>query len=232
VLEDILCYSSKNSLSDLKFCEDNTNVSFIMDVCGNLNICDSVTKQVISLFNKLSHNQNKIKNRLLATYALYHTLRELNISKPAEEIITFAGVSVKKLHKADNYFNTVEHLSDPSKSVDQYCTKLKIPYYASKCIEEFVAKNHDKCAVTINCLIASAIHIYCKKNNISLTLKSICATCWVSTASVHRFTKTDVFKSKEKKVSFSNIVSVSEFIRETPKRSIASYIPIVLCYEG
>jgi transcription initiation factor TFIIIB Brf1 subunit/transcription initiation factor TFIIB len=90
------------------------------------------------------------------------------------------------------------HCNNPTAMVNKYCHKLGLDFTATKAIEHFVTYWHDKCASHSLCLVASAIYIYCRRNEIDLTLREIAKTCWISPPSIYRFIKKNLTDQHER----------------------------------
>ena len=164
---------------------------FLQNVCemGHLGKC--FIEYAITLTKKLKFQikECKYKEVDLAVYALYETLHRFDSPRTPQEICYLSGMDISTLWKIEKEMNHPHIIaSDPTMFVERYCSYLDLSFWDKKIITE-IARNMYGMGNKPNCLVAVATYLYCKQNNLSTSLKSICEVCGVSTSNVHKIVR-------------------------------------------
>jgi transcription initiation factor TFIIIB Brf1 subunit/transcription initiation factor TFIIB len=170
---------------------------FLQDIGAHAEICqsmlDSAKTYCFQIKAKLAErNQKKFKDKELAAYAIYETLCRHHIPRTIKEIEYFTAIDASTLFSIESLLNVKETFNQPLDYVDRFCTLLEIPFWDTKTIKGIVFNldEQEKLKdVRPQCVVALAIHLYCKEKKIKIGISKICEICDVSCANIYKLVR-------------------------------------------
>lgn len=198
VLEQLYFHSYKFKEKDVCTEESELNADskilvFLKDICENAFVVESFVHYSFSYFLQLKKDPailaKKFKSEEVASYALYETLSRHNVPHTAKEIEHFTGTSCKLLWAIENCLHVTETLNNPQDFAERYCTLLNLDWYNMKMIKGISGNMFGLGDIRPSCVIAAVIFLYCKENNIAMTMKKVCEVCDVSTGNMYKIIK-------------------------------------------
>jgi len=181
-------YQSSEMQRDFMICNiPKKYADFVFEVVERLNMPNYIS---FFIFEEISENLHKTKiSESFLSNCIYKKLNELGMPFSIKDICGATGISSnkisenKKLKKEKNRIVFV----DSKEILERTCSKLNIDYKNYTLIKESIKQLNN--GFSPSTVVASYIHIFCKKNKLPITLKEICSNTGVSCVSVQRFIK-------------------------------------------
>lgn len=192
VLEKIYTqtYFANNFVPDIKLLKTQNH---IFDVCENSCISKNIADLTFSRFRELIvlPQFRKTNPNHLAAYALYEILNKEKCPRTSQEISYYTDVPLKTFFKIESSIGQNCILNNPEYYIERFSSLLNLSYKDEKKINEIVGEISKYVGtVKATCLVATAICIHVKNIKVNITIKEICKTCHVATASIHRSLRT------------------------------------------
>jgi transcription initiation factor TFIIIB Brf1 subunit/transcription initiation factor TFIIB len=165
--------------------------NYILNVCANMCVNDCIATESLTRFRSLI-STTIAKQREIAAYALYETLLKHNVGKTVEEVSFYTEVLPKAIWKVEKSVHC-EYDEKVENYLDKFCYFNDLTRRDAAQIRKLIVNNvqlleavegrHPQNVAT------ALIILYCEKNNISKTMKSICDTCGTSVSSAQQMLK-------------------------------------------
>lgn len=173
-------------LESEKMREDQLS-NYLADIVANNMIPTYIIPVTINYFkcvkNKLNNGGKRFPDKIIIAYALYESLHSEGIPRTAQEIAYFSNCPASKLWDIESILNLNQSLGNPVNYIERYCTLLGLKYSDTKLVKSRVEKMNQ--VARPQCLAALALYLYCKENQLKISLKTICDVCAVSTTNIH-----------------------------------------------
>jgi transcription initiation factor TFIIIB Brf1 subunit/transcription initiation factor TFIIB len=165
--------------------------TFFRDLGANAHICESVTNDAATYYDKIKAHLNerrpKFNDTVLAAYAIYETLSRHQVPRSVQEIEYLTGSKPGKMFAVESALKLSDTLNCPLDFIGRFCSLLELKFTDETIIRE-IAKNTVRLRlsnVRPQCAVAVIIQLYCKEKKYKITLKKICEICGVSPTNVH-----------------------------------------------
>jgi len=170
---------------------------FLQDVGAHAEICQSMLESAktyyLKIKDQLAENRlKKFKDKELAAYAIYETLCRHHVPRTVKEIEYFTRIGSSTLFDIESLLNVKETFNEPLDYVDRFCTLLELPFWDTKIIRGIIfnlSEQEKLKDVRPQCVVALAIHLYCKEKKIKLGISKISEICDVSSANIYKLVR-------------------------------------------
>jgi transcription initiation factor TFIIIB Brf1 subunit/transcription initiation factor TFIIB len=160
--------------------------NYIYEVIERLNLPSSIFSYILQKINEKKDGK-KITETLMA-HCIYITLCELGIPFSLNDISGVTGINQSKISKEkkkESSSNIV--IINTEDILERACSKLHLNYKQYTLIKESMIKINN--GFNPSTIIAANINVFCKKNNLDISIKQISSVVGVSCMSIKRYMK-------------------------------------------